>query len=193
MVAQPNRSRMPVEEYLLFDAGSTEARYEFIDGYAYMLTGGTQNHARCSANMIRELGNALRNGPCSVYTSDMRVRLSEKRYVYPDVSVSCDPRDLGTDDILQYPRLIVEILSPSTELYDRDKKASYYRACPTIEEYVLVSTQRRSIEVYHRGQGRFWQFSSFGPDDTIELASLGIRFPIDAIYENVVLPEEPLS
>lgn len=182
---------MPVEEYLTFDAAYSEGRYEFIDGYAYMLAGGTLNHARCSANMIRELGNALRAGPCNVYTSDMKVRLSEKRYVYPDVSVSCDAHDLGTNDILQYPRLIVEILSPSTEVYDRDKKASYYRACPAIEEYVLVSTQRQSVEVYRRGQGRFWQFSPFGPNDQIELASLDISFPLDAIYENVILPEEP--
>src|SRR3989442_6005265 len=103
MIAEPDRSLMSLEAYLALDRSSMDERYEFIDGHVYMLAGGTANHSIISANMIGELRNALRNSSCRVYTSDMRIRLSEKRYVYPDVSVSCDAHDVGTVDTLQYP------------------------------------------------------------------------------------------
>ncbi len=190
MVAQPSRSKMSVEAYLTLDRNSIEKRYEFIDGSVYMLAGGTLVHARISANLIRELGNALRNGSCNVYTSDARVRLSEKRYVYPDITVTCDPRDEAGDDILLYPRLVIEVLSKSTEAYDRGDKFDFYRSCPTIEEYVLVNTQRMAIEVYRREQHPFWRLSPFKVDDIVELVSIDISIPITAIYENVKLSEE---
>lgn len=190
MVAQPSRSKMSVEEYLAFDRDSRENRYEFIDGSVYMLAGGTLTHARIIANSIRELGNALRNGSCSVYTSDARVRLSEKRYVYPDITVTCDARDEDGNDILLYPRLVIEVLSKSTEAYDRGDKFDFYRSCPTIEEYVLVNTQRMAIEVYRREQHPFWRLSPFKVDDIVELVSIGVSLPIAAIYENVKLSEE---
>lgn len=190
MVAQPDRLRMRVEDYLALDRTTVEARYEFSDGYAYMLAGGTADHSIISANMIRELSNLLRGGPCHVYTSDMRVRLSEKRYVYPDVSISCDPRDRGGVDTLQCPHLVVEVLSPSTEAYDRGKKFGYYRACPCLQEYVLVNTQRQTVEVYRREQERFWKLSLFGSGNQVELTSLSISFPVAAIYEDVALPED---
>lgn len=108
----------------------------------------------------------------------------------PDASVSCDERDRGKIEALQYPRLIVEILSPSTEAYNRGKKFGYYRACPTVQEYVLVDAQRQSVEVYRRASSKLWMLHLFGPDDQVELASLGIRFLVAAVYEDVMLPEE---
>ncbi len=188
MVAQPNRLLMSVQAYLTLDRGSIESRYEFIDGLAYMLAGGTGNHALIGGNMIGELRNALRGSPCRVYTSDMKVRLSESRYVYPDITVSCDARERGTDDILLYPHLVIEVLSPGTEAYDRGKKFGYYRACPTIEEYVLVDTQQPFVEVYRRENG-FWRLYPFGPDDQVMLTSLDISFPVATLYENVTLSE----
>lgn len=190
MVAQPHRSLMSVEDYLTLDRNSLEARYEFIDGYAYMLAGGTADHSVISVNIMRELSFALRSSTCRVFNSDMRVRLSEKRYVYPDVSVSCDLGDRGRIDTLQSPRLVVEVLSPSTEAYDRGKKFGYYRACPTVQEYMLVDTQQQAVEVYRREQDTFWKFTPFGPGDQVELASIGARFPVAAVYENVALPED---
>ncbi len=193
MVAQPHRSRMSVEEYLTLERTNTEIHYEFIDGHVYMLAGGTADHSIISANIIRELSLALRGSPCRVYTSDMKVRISEQRYVYPDVSVSCDPRDRGSIEALQYPRLIVEVLSPSTEAYDRGKKFSYYRACLTIEEYILVDTQQQAIDFYRREQETFWKLSPLGSDDRVKIQSLGISFPVTAIYENIMFPENNSS
>jgi len=193
MVAQPHRSRMSVEEYLTLERTNTEIHYEFIDGHVYMLAGGTADHSIISANIIRELSLALRGSPCRVYTSDMKVRISEQRYVYPDVSVSCDPRDRGSIEALQYPRLIVEVLSPGTEAYDRGKKFSYYRACLTIEEYILVDTQQQAIDFYRREQETFWKLSPLGSDDRVKIQSLGISFPVTAIYENIMFPENNSS
>src|SRR5713226_1892094 len=119
MTAFPSRSAMSIEEYLHLDSSSIETRYEYIDGHVRMLAGGTPDHAKIGANTIGVLYGLLEGTACSVYTSDVRVCLSETRYVHPDVSVSCDARDQDQEDMIQYPCLIIEVLSPSTEAYDR--------------------------------------------------------------------------
>ncbi len=189
MMALPHRPKMSVEEYLQLDRNSEE-RYEFIDGHAYMLAGGTADHATISANVISLLRSLIRGSSCRVYTSDMRVCISETRYVYPDASVSCDPRDRGTVDILRYPRLVIEVLSPSTEAYDRGKKFGYYRTCPTIQEYVLVDSQRPVVEVFRRERNNFWVYHAFEPGDGVELMSLGVNLFVSAVYEDVAFPPE---
>lgn len=108
---------MSVEEYLQLDRSSLETRYEYIDGYVTMLAGETLDHATIGANIISILRCSLRGTSCRVFTSDVRVRISRTRFVYPDASVSCDERDRGQSDIVQSPRLVVEVLSPSTEGY----------------------------------------------------------------------------
>lgn len=188
MTALPHRPTMSVEEYLELDRRSVERRYEYIDGYVTMLAGGTLDHAMISANVISVLRSSLRGSPCRVFTSDARVCLSEKRYVYPDISVSCDERDRGQTDTIQYPRLVVEVLSPSTEGYDRGRKFAYYRECPTIQEYVLVDTQYPAVEVYRREKDRFWTLHAFDLNDNVQLASLGIHFSVSAVYEDITFP-----
>lgn len=190
MVAQPRRSLMSVEEYLALDRNSVGVRYEFIDGYTYMMAGGSLDHSTIGVNITSLLQSMLRGGPCRVYSSDARIRLSETRYVYPDASISCDARDRGRGDIVQYPQVVVEVLSPSTEAYDRGRKSSYYRACPTIHEYVLVDTQRQAVEVHRRASENLWTIHEFGPGDQVQLATLNLNLPIDAVYENVVVPED---
>ncbi len=193
MVAEPDRLMMSVEDYLTLDRTSVEARYEYIDGYVYMLAGGTADHSSISINLTSLLHNLLRSSHCRVYNSDLKVRLSQKRYVYPDASVSCDQRDRGSADTVQFPRLIVEVLSSSTEAYDRGRKFAYYRACSTIQEYVLIDTQRQAVEVYSRQSDTLWTLHPFGPGDQVELASLSLSFPIEALYEDVTLPEDTLD
>ncbi len=181
---------MSVEDYLTLDRSSVEVRYEYVDGYVYMLAGGTADHSTISINLTSLLHSLLRSSHCRVYNSDLKVRLSQKRYVYPDASVSCDQRDRGSSDTVQFPRLIVEVLSSSTEAYDRGRKFAYYRACPTIQEYVLIDTQRQAVEVYRRQSDTLWTLHPFGPGDQVELASLSLSFPISVIYENVELQED---
>ena len=190
MVAERSQSRMSVEDYLALDRASTEGRYEYIDGLAYLLAGGTADHSIITLNIMDAIHSFLRDSPCRIYNSDLRVRLSKSHYVYPDASVSCDPRDRGQVDTIQYPRLAVEVLSPSTEGYDRGRKFGYYRACPTLQEYVLVDSQRQAVEVYRRETDNLWVLHAFGPGDEVNLASLGVRFPAAAVYADVKLPDE---
>jgi Uma2 family endonuclease len=190
MTALPYHSTVSVEEYLRRDRDSIEIRYEYIDGYLRMLAGGTLNHATISLNVARGLYGLLHGSSCRVFNSDARVRLSETRFVYPDVTVSCDRRDRGEIDYIQYPRLVVEILSASTEDYDRGRKFTYYRECPTIQEYVLINTTHQAVEVCRRERNDLWILQVFGPDSVVELVSLGIHFPISAIYEDIEFPED---
>jgi Uma2 family endonuclease len=190
MTALTRRPTMSVEEYLQLDRSSIDTRYEYIDGHVIMIAGGTLDHATISTNIISVLRNLLRGSPCRVFTTDARVRISETRYVYPDVSVSCDPQDRGRVDIVQSPRLVVEVLSPSTEATDRGRKLAYYRQCPTVQEYMLINYQYPSVELYRREKNTLWTYHVFEVDDDIELASLGIRFPVTAVYEDVVFPPE---
>src|SRR5579859_1139525 len=190
MVANPRGLYMSVEEYLALDSNSLDGRYEYIDGYVYMLAGGTANHSIIGGNLITTLNSLLQSNSCAVYTSDMRVRISKKRYVYPDVTVSCDPRDLGEVNTLEHPILVFEVLSASTEAYDRGRKFSYYRSCPTIQEYVLIDTQQQSVEVFRRETENLWTLHTFSSGDTVELVSINVRFPVGDLYRNVALPDE---
>jgi Uma2 family endonuclease len=190
MATLPHRPSMSIDEYLDLDRRSSETRYEYSDGYVRMLAGGTPDHAKIAANVIGVLYGVLEGSSCSVYTSDVRVCLAKTRYVYPDVSVSCDARDQEQEEMIQYPCLIVEVLSPSTEAYDRGRKLAFYRQCPSIREYVLVDSQRQTVEVFRREKNTCWTYHAFGPGDDVEVASLGVRFPLVKLYRNVVLAED---
>jgi Uma2 family endonuclease len=190
MATLPHRPSMSIEEYLDLDRRSSETRYEYIDGYVRMLAGGTPDHAKIAANVIGVLYGVLEGSTCGVYTSDVRVCLSETRYVYPDIAVSCDERDQEQEEMIQYPCLIVEVLSPSTEAYDRGRKLAYYRQCPNIREYVLVDSQRQTVEVFRREKNTFWTYHAYGSGDEVDLVSLGVRFPLVKLYRNVVLAED---
>lgn len=193
MMALPHHRSMSVEDYLQLDRSSIEIRYEYIDGYVTMLAGGTLDHATIGANIISILRRLLRGSPCRVFTSDARVRLSRTRYVYPDASVSCDEQDRGQSDIVQSPRLVVEVLSPSTEGYDRGRKFGYYRECSTIQEYLLIDAQRPMVEVYRREKHDLWILRAFRLDDEVELVNLSLNFPVSAVYEDVVFPPQDES
>lgn len=165
---------MSVQEYLELEHTSLEARYEYIDGQVYMPSGGTVEHSIIIGNMFSVLKSALRGGPCRMHTSDMPVQLSTSRYVYPDVSVSCDARDYQGAITLEYACLAVEVLSTSTEAYDRGDKFCYYRTCPSIQEYVLINTQRPLVEVFRRVQD-FWVLRAFSLGDEVLLSSVEVQ------------------
>jgi Uma2 family endonuclease len=191
MAADPQRLFLSVEEYLELDRKSLDARYEYIDGVVTMLAGGTTNHSRISINVVSLLQAALRGSRCEVFNSDLRVSISSKRYVLPDASVSCEPEDLrGENDIIYSPCVIVEVLSPSTEATDRGRKFRYYQSCSSIQEYVLISTQEQAVDVYRRASDNLWTLHPFGPGDEIELKSIDVSIPLEALYENVTVPAE---
>jgi Uma2 family endonuclease len=182
---------MTVEEYLALER-SSETRHEYIDGYVYAMAGGTNGHGVISANVIAALSPYLGDGPCRAYTSDVKVRLSPTRYVYPDVAVSCDERDNADDneDEVHYPCLVVEVLSRTTEEYDRTDKFDLYAGCAALRDYVLVNARRQSVHVYSRDDGA-WTVRLYGPGTEISLPSLDVQVPIAAIYRAVRLPAGP--
>jgi Uma2 family endonuclease len=188
-MASERTPTMSVEEYFELEENNPDTRYEYLDGYVYMMSGGSANHATIGGNIHAILRNLLRGSPCRVYNSDMKVRVSKQRYFHPDVTVSCDSRDRGTADFIQTPRLVVEVLSPSTEARDRGRKLQCYLACPTIEEYLLVDSRSMRIEIYRKEQNK-WIYDAFEADDEVELASLGVRFPVVAAYEDVIFEAE---
>lgn len=190
MLSRPQQLKISVAEYMELNRKS-EQRYEYIDGYAYMLAGGNLAHARIASHLVREIGRHLLDGPCDVYSSDAQVLLAEERIVFPDVTVSCDEQDRSEGALfIRNPRLVIEVLSPGTEAYDRSDKFAYYRECPNIEEYVLVNTRRRVVEVYRRTNGWQWILHPFESDDIVKFSSIDLLLPMDIIYYNVPLTKD---
>lgn len=190
-MALQHHQTMTVEEYFLLEENDPNTCYEYVDGYVYAMSGGTFNHGTIKSNVHRILWGLLRDGKCRVYSSDMKVYISKERYFHPDVTVTCDSHDRGRGDQLQSPRVVVEVLSPNTELKDRTWKLQNYTAHPTIEEYMLVSTQAMKIELYRKEQNK-WVYYAFGANDEIEVACLGVHFQVVEAYEGID-PEEDFA
>lgn len=194
MVASENaRHVMTVDEWRILERTSHDVKHEYIDGHVYAMSGGSLSHGRIGSNAVRALEDALAaaDRPCNVYNSDVAARLSPRRYTYPDASVTCDDRDRPTRDKaeIETPRLIVEVLSDSTEAYDRGRKFSYYRACPHVQEYVLIATRYQAVEVYRRA-AQEWAFHAYERGEEIELESIAARIPVDALYRGAGVTEE---
>jgi Uma2 family endonuclease len=189
-MAQRKYSFMDVEDYLLLNRSSKSIRYEYLDGEIKMLAGGSPDHSIIIANLTAIIKGPLKGSQCRVYNSDVQLQISKNRYVYPDITVSCDQRDQNQKETIHYPRIVVEVLSPTTEATDRGKKAAYYRACPTIQEYVMVDSGEVLVEVHRREEER-WTINTFEPGDTIVLESLSVRFLIEEAYEGTSISYEP--
>jgi Uma2 family endonuclease len=186
----PHSERMSLEEYFALLKRDPEHAYEYLDGHVYMMTGGSPDHAIIGSNLNGLLQAFLRGRRCIVYNSDVYVQLSEQYRVCPDVTVSCDPRDRGAQDVIRYPSLVAEVLSPTTEARDRGQKSLQYRLCPSMQEYLLINSEIPLVEVFRREKQGFWSLYTLGLDETIELSSLDLRFPVAELYQNTSLLEE---
>jgi len=177
---------MSYAEYLAAEALS-EVRHEFLNGEVWEMSGGTPEHAALAAAVSGELRNALRGKPCRVYSSDLRIRIPETGLsTYPDVAVVCGQLATAADDeqAAVNPVVLVEVLSPTTEGYDRGAKAAHYRRIAALREYVLVSQSQPHIEVHRRTESGRWELLEARPGETIELASLGVGLDVSAVYAN---------
>ena len=162
-----------------------ELRYEYFDGQVFAMTGGSLRHADIALNIAIFLQLQLA-GRCKVRNSDAKVGMSDQGpFVYPDVSVSCDQRDRTAQKFCQYPCLIVEILSPGTEAYDRGGKFSLYRQLSSLQEYVLVGSETQLVEIFHRNEEGQWLFTAYGEQDDIQFSSLDLTTSMAAIYQGV--------
>jgi len=191
MVAQPSRQYITVEEWHELERTSREIKHEYIDGQIYAMAGGTLAHGYITDNAMIALRTALGKRTCRVYTSDVAARLSPTRYTYPDVVVTCNEHDQPTTTLreIQAPRIVIEVLSATTEAYDRGEKFRYYRACPTVQEYVLIATKYQLVEVFRRTPKGWTDYQVYGPGDEIELTSIDLHISLAALYELTDVPE----
>jgi Uma2 family endonuclease len=191
MVAQRSRPYITVDDWRELNRTSPDAKYEYVDGDVYAMSGGSRAHAWIALNAVRILNSAFAGGPCMAYSSDVATRVSPTRYNLPDVVVTCDACDeptRGESEILA-PRVVFEVLSDSTEARDRGDKAESYRDCQSIQEYVLVRTDRQAVEVYRRALDGWGTFQVYGPRDEVTLASVEVSFPVAALYQRTDVPE----
>jgi Uma2 family endonuclease len=177
--------RFTPEEYFAWEQKQLE-RHEYMDGEVYAMSGGTVTHSQIASNFNRLLGNHLRGSGCKTLNSDCRVKvLGMDKYVYPDTSVTCDDRDKTTTQYITYPCLIIEVLSPATEAYDRGNKFKMYRRNPNLQEYVLVNTDGIEVELFRRDRGDNWEIINYQVGDMIELKSINLSILVEQVYEDI--------
>jgi len=201
MSAQPKQFITP-QEYLCRER-LAEFKSEYFNGEMFAMAGAKGNHVRVNTNLSICLGIAFRGGPCYPLSNDMRVKVSATGlYTYSDQIVLCDEMQLEDDDVLLNPKIIFEVLSPSTERYDRGGKFEHYRTIPTLMEYLLISQIKPYIEQFVRQpDGRWLMTACSGIDAVLTLSTVpasmklgdlykGVRFPQLTIYDE---PAEPAS
>ncbi len=176
------------DEYLEFERNS-EVRHEYLDGEIYEMAGANKRHNAISVNIIRLLGNQLLERDCNVYGSDMRVKItSTEKYTYPDVVAICGEENYEdeTEDTLLNPSLIVEVLSKSTEAYDRGGKFEYYQTIESFQEYVLITQEPFRVEQYVRKEKNIWTYFEFRkPEDVVKLNSINCELGLQDIYHKI--------
>ncbi|MCM0594364.1 MAG: Uma2 family endonuclease [Gloeotrichia echinulata IR180] len=189
MVALPDNTYMSAEEYLAWEP-TQEERYEYWDGEVVMMSGATRNHNRVSGNLFKLLDDALAERSCEVYIVDVKVQVEPgQKYFYPDVVVTCDDRE-SDPQFVQFPCLIIEVLSPSTEAVDRGKKFAKYRQSPTLQEYVLVQVTQPGVEVFRRNEQGKWVLSEYNLGEKLRLESVGVEIEIVDLYRQVQFEAE---
>jgi Uma2 family endonuclease len=186
-MAEPARkATYTFAEYLAIDEAS-EIKHELVNGEIFAMAGGTLEHAQIAGNLIRVLGTQLLGRPCNVYTSDARVRVRATGLAtYPDVTVVCGAieRDPENAHTITNPVVLVEVLSDSTEGYDREEKFSHYRRIPSLREYLLVSQKERRVEHFTRNDDGSWTLRDLVPPEPVRLPSIGCELALSEVYRD---------
>jgi len=190
MSRQTKKTYVTPEEYLAFERDA-EYKNEYFDGEIYAMTGASRKHNLIAGNVFTALKQLLREKPCEIYISDMRVKiLAANLYTYPDVAVVCGESQFEDDavDTLLNPTLIVEVLSNSTASYDRTTKFGYYRTLASVTEYLLVAQNSYHVEHYTKQTDGRWLLADMrGLESRIELASVECTLALGEIYDRVSL------
>jgi Uma2 family endonuclease len=196
MVAQPQPTLTP-SEYMAWEA-QQPLRFEYVDGHVVAMTGGTIPHNQIAVNLVALLRPHLRGRNCKVLSGDAKIAISESGpFYYPDVSVTCDPRDRNAGSYIRFPCLVVEALSESTEARDRGLKFRHCRRIETLQEYVLTDPDRVLVECYRRNERDNWELVTTlsdaptltTPETSLNPASVNFDVTLSQIYEDVVFPE----
>ncbi|MEA1048452.1 Uma2 family endonuclease [Lamprobacter modestohalophilus] len=179
-------SFITVDDYLAGEAESP-IKHEYVDGEVFAMGGATDAHVTISLNLASSLRAHLRGGPCRVYITDMKLQVERANaFFYPDVFVTCAAADAPEPLIKRSPSVVIEILSKSTEGYDRGDKFARYRLLDSLQDYVLIDSRRRVIDVFRR-HADGWLLQPLAEDDRLELPTLDFGCTMDEIYEDVTL------
>lgn len=179
--------RYSFEEYLNLEE-SSETKSEYFDGHILAMAGGTLRHGALQTRVSVLLGQQLLDGPCVLYSSDVRVRvLATGLATYPDLSVVCGPvlRDPRSKVTATNPTVLVEVLSPGTEPSDRGEKFDHYQQIPSLREYVLISTKLQKVEVYHRNDDGSWRYTRAGPGQVSRIEAIDATLSVDTLYRGI--------
>ena len=185
-----NAPQITPEEYFAWEEKQLE-KHELINGQVYAMSSGSVNHSRIAIRFATMLDTHLDASSCITGNSDLRINIvGTNNYIYPDVSVTCDDRDKTTTQYITYPSLIVEVLSPSTESYDRSSKFRLYRKNLNLHDYLLVSSTSIEMDLYHKNDAGEWLIINYQEGDTVELKSINLSFPIEQVYRGLELKPE---
>lgn len=171
-------------EFLAWEEAQAE-RYEFHRGEVFAMGGVHRRHARVVGNLMRHLGNQLDGSPCQVFSESIKVQVGDDTILYPDVVVTCDRADLSADHIFLSPSLVIEVLSPSTESYDRGRKFTLYRRIESLREYVLVDPALRRVEAYRRTTNGAWLFMDLSSEPALALPCIECSVALDSLFQGV--------
>ena len=180
------------QAYLAWEAEQS-TKHEYHDGEVFAMAGASDAHVTVAGNVYMALRNHLRGSPCSVFISDMKLRVEEDNaFFYPDVFVTCAASARGQSHSKSAPVLVVEVLSPATSAYDRGAKFAAYRKLPTLREYALIDPERLSLDLFRReGDSKRWVLHPIEAGGHVEWASVGLQVPLEALYEDVPITTGP--
>ncbi|NEP51570.1 MAG: Uma2 family endonuclease [Moorea sp. SIO3C2] len=186
MIADKSPNYISKDEYLSYEEDSA-IKHEYIDGEVYAMAGASDAHVTIALNLASALRNHVRGTGCRVYMADMKTYVeASNSYYYPDVMVTCDARDRELSNYKKYPCLIVEVLSPKTEAFDRGDKFYNYRKLDTLVEYVLISQNHQRLDCFRRNSEGIWTLQFYDPGSEINLETVDFRTSIEALYEDVM-------
>lgn len=189
------KKKLSETEYLAIERAA-KFKSEFYNGEMFAMAGASRQHNEIKDNLILEIASRLKGGPCRTYSADQRVKIDRTGlYTYPDLLIVCGKPEFDKEqrDTLHNPQVIIEILSESTESYDRGKKFQHYRQLSSLQEYVLVSQERKLVERFVRQPDETWLLTTFAdPDGEFALATVPVRVPMTDVYRGVEPLEELL-
>ncbi|NCS38612.1 MAG: Uma2 family endonuclease [Microcystis aeruginosa BS13-10] len=186
MIALSNYNNLTPEEYLQFEEKSP-IKHEYIEGQIYAMAGTTDTHNIIGLNFTFIIRNHLRGSDCRVYFTDLKVRLEKRNhFYYPDIIVTCDDRDRETATYKSFPKLIIEVLSDSTEAFDRGDKFNDYQTLESLQEYVLVNSKHQRVETFRRGEQGLWILQTY-QQESFSLQSINLTASFRDLYEDVTL------
>ena len=176
--------KLTLDEYIEWENAQLE-RNEFVRGEVFAMVGGRRSHGRVVSNLNRRLSEAVEGTSCQVFSESMKVQVAADSILYPDVFVTCDPNDLRTEQVFRNPIVVVEVLSPSTQAYDRSLKFALYRGLSSLREYVLIDVDARRVETFRVGADGLWVLHDMSGQAALAIPAIDATIAMTEVFAGV--------